>query len=211
MKRVLVVEDDPHGAEAVARVVRRHAEVVIHSTRADALAELDRVGRDGWIAVIIDVGLADGSGLELLADIRARWDDLPALVVTGQDSRALANRAQALRAEFAFKPFGADNVLHFVESAIARDPDARVAQVIDELATAWGLTPREREIVTLVVAGHSRDGVMVILGVTENTLKSQTRSLLHKARAASLEAVARAVLERAVGLPLAPGTVPERR
>ena len=211
MKRVLVVEDDPESAEAIAGIVRKHAEAVIRSTRASAVAEFERVGRDGWIAVIIDVGLSDGSGLELLATLRARWPDLPALVVTGQDSRSLANRAQAMRAEFAFKPFGSDNVLRFLESAIARDPDARVAQVIEELSAAWSLTPREREIVTLVVAGHSRDGVMLILGVTENTLKSQTRSLLHKARSASLEAVARTVLERAVGLPLAPGAAPERR
>ena len=61
---MLLVEDEPLVAEAIARALCGHVGVVIATTAAEALA-LDRAAETGWAGAIVDVRLPDGSGLDL--------------------------------------------------------------------------------------------------------------------------------------------------
>jgi DNA-binding NtrC family response regulator len=113
---VLILEDDVPLANALARLVRLRTEPIIAGTMEAAnkvLAECDLA------AAIIDVGLPDGDGLDTVRDIRLSRPLLPVLVLTALNDRAIPNRANALRAEFAYKPPERDNIVPFVERALA--------------------------------------------------------------------------------------------
>ena len=72
---------------------------------------------------IIDVGLPDGDGLELLADLRGdpRWADLPAIVLTGAGDDDVADRARELRAHTVTKPFSPTKLGELVNSLVGGD------------------------------------------------------------------------------------------
>lgn len=149
---------------------------------------------------MVDIGLPDGSGLEVLVVARQRWPLLPALVLTGNAIPDLINRSFSLRAEFLCKPGSRDAFLAFIQRAIAREavPEPRVAALIDELSVERKLTPREVQLLTLLMADVRRAAFPGELGITENTAKSQIRSLLKKCHANSLDELARMMLKRAL-------------
>src|SRR5687768_12204925 len=99
--RFLVVEDDNSVGRALVGAIRASAdgELAI-SLQAARTALEDRQ----YTGLILDVNLPDGSGLDLLAAIRATQPALPVLVVTGSIDPAVANRCHVLKAACVFKP-----------------------------------------------------------------------------------------------------------
>lgn len=69
--RFLVVEDDAAVGRALSRIVRSYGEVALATTASDARRLLEDAGP--WQAFLLDVGLPDGSGLDLLADVRGAF------------------------------------------------------------------------------------------------------------------------------------------
>src|SRR5688572_4206547 len=99
---ILIVEDDAELARALGRFFRAHRPVETAGTLAEARAFLAQPRE--WSAVILDLMLPDGLGLDLLDEIRAKQMQMPVLVLTGELDRSFVNRAQALRAEYVCKP-----------------------------------------------------------------------------------------------------------
>ncbi len=196
----LIVEDDAALARSLARIVGEYGEVSIAPTVQQARYALtqDRP----WAGVVLDLNLPDGFGLDLLTEIRAEGTVLPVMVLTGEFNRELVNSAQALRAEYVCKPASPGNLLPFIKDAIAQRglDDARIGSCVDDMARSLALTPREKQLMSLSVQGLSRRELAETLGVAENTVKAQTRSLLKKTGARSLAAVGQDVLRRAADL-----------
>jgi two-component system, NarL family, nitrate/nitrite response regulator NarL len=195
---MLVVEDDPAVAEAIARVVAMRVRAQTAS-RGDAAFALVSDVTTGWLGAIVDVGLPDGDGIELTKRLRAVRPNLPVLVLTGRDERRLANDAVRAGAQFAFKPLGADEINAFIATAIAAHPDSRLDQALGEYALAKKLTSRETEILRMAVLGLPRVAIRNRFGITENTLKTQVRTMKARTGEASLDHVVRAVFELALG------------
>jgi DNA-binding response OmpR family regulator len=101
--RILVVEDDPGFGRCIARIVDRCAgdATVVHTVRS-AIEELGDVV--AWTALIADVSLPDGSGLDILKRWRTLQGAVPALILTGLLDRDVANAAFDLRAQYLVKP-----------------------------------------------------------------------------------------------------------
>lgn len=156
-------------------------------------------GRD-WTGVVLDLILPDGYGLDLLADIRKEQGALPVLVLTGELNRDVVNKVQTLRGEYVCKPASAENLNPFIQRALAQESvdDAAIGQRIEHLARQLRLTRRETELLTLSVDGLSRKQLAEALGVAENTVKAQIRSLLKKSGARSLATLAQKVIKGAV-------------
>lgn len=195
-RRILIVEDDEILARALINVIRGGAEEARASTVAAAKRMLRR---EPWDGLVIDVGLPDGDGLELLAWAREAGVRTPALVITGQYEPALANRADLLNAQFAYKPEILPNVKAFLgrvrASAGEAETTARAVVSAEELGRHVGMTAREIELTRLVVEGVPRGALAERLRVSENTVKTRVRRLLDKAGLPNLEALARNVLE----------------
>ncbi|MBI2898466.1 MAG: response regulator transcription factor [Deltaproteobacteria bacterium] len=196
----LIVDDDPADARAVTRVFSKYRPVQVAPTAAQARAALEQPD-EVWAGVVLDVLLPDGSGLDVLAYLRGRHPLLPVLVLTGRFDAEVANRAQALRAECVFKPATIDNFKAFIDSALAVDAGSnrRVARAIAELAGRLNLPAREMNILAYAVAEVPRAAISSELELSENTLKSQIRSLLKKTGHSSLNDLARDVLLDGLG------------
>jgi DNA-binding NarL/FixJ family response regulator len=195
-RRILLVEDDEILGRALTNVVGREAD----TTRTTTIAAAKRIlkQRRGWDAMILDIGLPDGDGLDFLAWAREAGLDLPTLVITGLYEPAHANRADLLKAQFAFKPEILPNVKAFIRqvSATATEADAteRAVVVAERLARKAGMTESEVELLRLVAGGVARSDLAERLGLSENTVKTRVRNLLDKIRMPNLDAFTRAVL-----------------
>jgi DNA-binding NarL/FixJ family response regulator len=196
--RFLVVDDEDVWRRYGARALGPFGAVHTVSCLAEARAVL--AVHSDFIGLVIDLVLADGSGFDLLEELRDRKRTILSLVLTNHHDRERINRARSLHAEFVCKPPEMESFEGFARRAIAYHwtGDLRVAQVVDALALERELTPREAEIVAAAVAGMPRRLVASEIGVSENTVKVQIRQLLLKCKAASLDEIADGILRKAL-------------
>lgn len=193
----LIVEDEPTLARTLARTFGRHRAVEVVHNMATAREMLD--GDRDWTGVVLDLILPDGYGLDLLSEIRQSHGALPVLVLTGELNRDVVNKVQTMRGEYVCKPASAENLNPFIQRALAQErvDDAAIGQRIEHLSRQLKLTRRETELLTLSVDGLSRKQLAQALGVAENTVKAQIRSLLKKSGARSLATLAQKVIKGA--------------
>ena len=190
----LIVEDEAPLARTLARQLERHRSVRIAHDLGAARAALGE--QPHFTGILLDVILPDGSGLDLLEEIRRSDSLVPVVVLTGELDREFINRAQRLGAHYVCKPASTANIDRFAQQAMAQEPvaDVEIAQRIDHLAQRIGLSKKERQVLALSVNGLSRRELASALGVAENTVKAQIRSLLKKSGARSLATLAQQVI-----------------
>lgn len=148
-ERVLVVDDDRQTRDVLARILGREGyRCTVAGDIAEARAWLDEAPYD---LILCDVRLPDGSGLDLMAAVAPRYEQMAAIVVSGLDDVALADRAIQLGAYgYIVKPFSANDVLIAVIGALRHrraELDAR-----GELRAA-----QEETIQRLCIAVDARD------------------------------------------------------
>ena len=117
--KVFVVEDDDSMREAVTRLLAAAGFEPIAFTSAEAL--LVRGAGEGAVCVVSDLRLPLMSGLDLLAELRARGATMPLVLITGHDAPGLCE--DALRrgaAGYLAKPFPGTTLLKVVQAVIAR-------------------------------------------------------------------------------------------
>lgn len=180
--------------QTFARQVSVAFEALAVATAAEARAQIERMV-DAPAGAIIDVHLPDGSGLDVLQRLRARFPGTPALVVTGSRDPAIPNKSHLLDAMFVAKPVPVENVDHFLRwidtAAESADP---LAAAIAQFAARFGLPAREVEILVVSLGGVERKQLATRLAISENTLKSRIRALLGRTGDGSLDAVERRIL-----------------
>jgi FixJ family two-component response regulator len=183
---VFIVDDDPRIREALVELLDTHG------MRAMAFASAgDYVGADKPdlpACLILDVELPDINGLELQGQI-SEGNHPPIVFITGHGDIPSSVRAIKHGAvDFLTKPFSDADLMAAIEAAIARDLQERSARA--ELATLrqrYGeLTPREREVLPLVVSGLLNKQAAAELGISEVTLQIHRRNVMQKMAAASL-------------------------
>ncbi len=195
---LLVVEDEVSNAQTLCRVLQRFRVTEIAGSVREATAVLATHQR--WTGLVVDIGLPDGSGLDVVAVARRTMPLVPVLVLTGRNDRTVINRAHQLRAEFVCKPATDADLYGFVRRAVAfeRVPDERMAWLIEELSQHCELTAKETEVVAAAVANTPRHVLLEQFGVTDNTLKTQVRQVLRKTGFDSLDALTKALLREAL-------------
>ncbi len=178
--RLLVVEDDPLVARTLGRFLSGFGDVtIVHDVRGAREAVCDG---QSWDGAIVDVGLPDGSGLDLLAELRRGPLTGPALVLTGSREPQVIASAQLRRAYFLPKPPHRENIESFVMEAKKHREIVRskLEDRISELTKDILLTPREQEILRLGACGVPRSELAARLQVEESTVKSTVRKLIRK-------------------------------
>lgn len=181
MNRVLIVEDDRGVASAIAREVEPAMEPVSFNSIVEAAGMVRDESLDDVVGAIVDVHLPDGDGLDLVASLRQRRRSMAILVLTGSNEPATINRAHALGAEYVCKPYFRDNLRAFLTRLSPRpQPGEDLSGAVDRVAERFSLSARERQILELAVSGVPRSRIAEVLKVSENTVKSQIRSLLQK-------------------------------
>jgi len=113
-RKILIVENDEFMRRALERYCTNYSQTVAANTCRDAIDALDQK----LIAVILDVYLPDGLGISVLEKIRECQRELPVLVITGDLSTQVVNRAYELGAEFLSKTDNSTRLKSFLDRAV---------------------------------------------------------------------------------------------
>jgi len=178
---VLVIDDDPHLREGL----RAAFESINLQTRAFGSAEEffrselpERVS-----CLVLDVRLPGLNGLDLQAELARVRIDIPIIFITGYGDIPMSVKAMKGGAiEFLTKPFREQDLLDAVRIALDRDRKRREHdKSTHDLRIRFGrLSPREREVMTLVAAGLMNRQVATEMGVTEVTVKAHKAKIMKK-------------------------------
>jgi FixJ family two-component response regulator len=139
--------------------------------------------------LVLDVHLPREDGLELQKRISGDRRDLPVIFITAYGDVPITVRAMKAGAvEFFTKPFHDDALLRAIHEALDRSRTAleRAAELRALRARYASLTPREQEIMALVVCGRLNKQVGAQLGIAEITVKAHRGSMMRKMMAGSL-------------------------
>jgi FixJ family two-component response regulator len=139
--------------------------------------------------LVLDVELPGPSGLDLQTELAKSGIDVPIIFLTGHGDIPKSVRAMKAGAvEFLTKPFRAQELLDAVKGALVRDSEFRRqrADTVELRERLGTLTPRERQVLTLVVAGLLNKQIAGELGTTELTIKAHRGRVMRKMQAASL-------------------------
>ena len=211
---VLLVDDDASVRRAMTRVLRAAGLAVSGFPSAAALLGAD-LPDQGPRCLLLDLKMPGGSGLELQEALAERGLHLPIVFISGHasfESGVRALKGGAL--DFLKKPVSEALLLAAVERALALDLIQR-AERLDHatlLARLHELTPREREVFTLVASGLANKVVAADLGAAEATIKIHRARVMTKMRATSVADLVR--MADKVGLrnevPIEPELTPKR-
>jgi FixJ family two-component response regulator len=184
---VLVIDDDLAMRQAITNLLESIGlRVAAFGTARELL--------DGTLPVaancmILDVRLPGLSGLDLQTELAKAKVNIPIIFMTGHGDIPMTVRAMKSGAiDFLTKPFRDQDLLDAVATALERDRKRRTDEkvVADLQALADALTPRERQVMTLVTEGMMNKQVAHELGVSEITVKIHRGSLMKKMGAHSL-------------------------
>jgi len=139
--------------------------------------------------LVLDVGLPDLNGLDLQKRVAVDRTDMPIIFITGHGDVPMTVQAMKAGAvEFLTKPFGDEVLLGAIRNAIERSRTAvsREAEMRVLQNSYASLTPREREVMALVVSGRLNKQVGGELGISEITVKAHRGHAMRKMKAGSL-------------------------
>jgi len=184
---VLVVDDDA----LVRKALRELFESIgLQVTVFQSTQEFLRAERpDVPCCLVLDVRLPGQSGLEFQRELNERNIALPIVFLTGHGDVPMSVRAMKAGAiEFLTKPFREQELLDAVQVAIDHDRSTRQdAELLTELRRRFdALTPRERTIMTLVMAGWRNKQIAGEIKISEATVKVHRTNLMRKMHAMSL-------------------------
>ncbi len=181
---VFVIDDNDAVRDALDMQLTAAGMVVATFASAPAFLECYEPSWRGCI--VADVRMPGMSGIELQHELVRRGIALPVVIITGHADVPMAVAAlKAGAVDFIEKPFRDEVLIASVLEALGRVAGPAAPKPVDRARFA-GLTPREREILALVVAGHSNKAIGAILGISPRTVEVHRANLMQKAKVASL-------------------------
>jgi FixJ family two-component response regulator len=144
-------------------------------------------GRPGCL--LLDIRMPGMSGLELQKELAERAIGLPVIILTGHgDVQVAVHAMKAGAVDFIEKPFNNELLLDRIQKAVAKSVDAGSTRVRRDqiMGRVDLLTPRERQVLDMVVAGETNKGVARRLDISERTVEIHRSNAMAKMQAKSL-------------------------
>ena len=192
---IFVIDDDIVLRGAVREVLEEDGHLVETFASGEAFLEAYRPGRAGCL--LIDATLPGMSGLDLLRRLNEAGHRLPSIMITGNSDVPMAVEAmKAGASDFIEKPISRADLIACVGRALEQARDAGKASAWQETAASQvaDLTPRQRQIMDMVLAGHPSKNIAADLGVSQRTVENHRASIMKKTGSKSLPALARLAL-----------------
>jgi FixJ family two-component response regulator len=183
---IFIVDDDERVREALGELLASHDMRTIAFASAGDYVSADKP--DVPACLVLDVELPDINGLDLQKQIR-EGNHPPIVFITGHGD--IPSSVQAIKhgaVDFLTKPFSDADLMSAIRAAIAQDREIRSERAeLGVLRQRYlDLTPREREVLPLVVSGLLNKQAAAELGISEVTLQIHRRNVMQKMAAASL-------------------------
>ncbi len=197
---VFVVDDDVRVRDALVELLESHGMRAKAYGAAGDYAKADKP--DVPATLILDVELPDINGLDLQKQL-AGEEHPPIVFITGYgDIPSSVSAIKRGAVDFLTKPFSDSDLIRAVQAGLSQDRLARVeraemAALRDRYET---LTPRERDVLPLVVSGLLNKQAAAELGISEVTLQLHRRSVMRKLAAASLADLVRIAEKLRIGI-----------
>ena len=202
---VFVVDDDVSVRESLDLLIKFAGWQ--SETFASAVDFLARPRTTTPSCLVLDVSLPDLDGLELQKLIASERTDMPIIFITGHGDVPMTVQAMKAGAvEFLTKPFDDEVLLSAIRHAIKRSAAAldEQAEITALRSNYESLTPREQDVMKLVVSGRLNKQIGMKLGISEITVKAHRGKMMQKMKAESLADL----VKTAVRLGLAPARNP---
>jgi len=184
---VFVVDDDAWVRESLETLI--NDEGWQPETFASAQEFLDRPRVSNPSCLVLDISLPGLNGLELQKRVAVERTDMPIIFITGHGDIPMSVGAMKAGAvEFLTKPFNDEVLLTAIRQALERSrlalaQEAEMQELRDRYAS---LTPREQDVMALVVSGLLNKQVAGELGITESTVKAHRGQVMQKMKANSV-------------------------
>jgi two-component system, LuxR family, response regulator FixJ len=189
---VYIIDDQQVVRDALAEMLRLFGYTVETLPSADAFLELTSAARPGCI--VADVRMPGRDGIELVRELARRQVSLPVVLISGHADVPMAVAAIKAGAEdFIEKPVDDAHLLAAINRCLARAFDTLSQhQSIDDLRERFArLTPRETEVLDLVVEGFTSQAIALRLGISQRTVESYRVQIMEKTQAESVAVLVR--------------------
>lgn len=192
---VFVVDDDDQVRAALRSVLEEEGHPV--ATYASCEGFLAAYQPGAGACLLVDATLPGMTGIDLLRHLNEQGHHLPAIMITGNSDVPMAVEAMKAGAvDFIEKPVSGHELLASVSRAVeqSRDESKRAAWRASAARHVAGLTPRQHQIMDLVLAGHPSKNIAADLGISQRTVENHRASIMQKTGSKSLPALARLAL-----------------
>jgi len=197
---VFVIDDDAAMRRSLENLIRSVGLRVEAFASAQDFLSIKREDVPGCL--VLDVRLPGLSGLDLQKRMTEADIEIPIIFITGHGDIPMSVQAMKAGAvEFLSKPFRDQELLDAIQQALERDRKSREQRAeVEVLRGRFDLlTPREREVMPLLVAGLLNKQIAAELGASETTVKIHKHHVMEKMRAGSLAELVR-IADR-IGIP----------
>jgi two-component system, LuxR family, response regulator FixJ len=193
---IFVVDDDSAVRDSLKLLLRSVGQAV--ETYGSGQEFLDGYNDDRAGCLVLDIRMPGMSGLELQQKLNERHSILPIIFITGHGDVPMAVEAmQAGAVDFIQKPFRDQDLIDRINQALEKDNNNRAAlgERNDIRRRLETLTPREREVLDLVVHGKANKVIAGDLKLSQRTVEIHRARVMEKMQASSLAHLVRMVLE----------------
>lgn len=187
---VFLVDDQPAVLKAMARLLQSAGINAVTFETAQAFLESGSASKSGCL--VLDLAMPGMDGMALQRKLTEMDSDLPIIFLTGHGSIDTGVLAMKLGAhDFLTKPVDADKLLTAVQAACAHNQRARLARTEKQAIQTRlnSLTPRELEVLHLLVEGKLNKQVAAELGTVEKTIKVHRAKVMSKMDVTSVAAL----------------------
>jgi FixJ family two-component response regulator len=185
--KVYVVDDECTIRTSLGRLL--HSADIDSECFASAQEFLQQRFDDKPTCLLLDVNLAASSGFDVQEELLRRGHRFPIIFMTGFGTIPMSVKAiKAGAHEFLTKPFEPDHLLMVVRQALEHDENELAGRLhVEGVRRRFDtLTPREREVMTLLVTGKMNKQIASDLGTSEITVKVHKRHIMTKMKARTL-------------------------
>jgi two-component system CheB/CheR fusion protein len=196
---VFIVDDDENVRNALRLALQEDGRMAEAYNDSEAFLEAYMPGKVGCL--LVDANLPGMSGLDLLRHLRLAGDALPSVIITGNSDVPMAVQAMKAGADdFVAKPVGYQELLNAIDKAVEHSLDGAKRAAWREAAAHHiaDLTPRQRQIMDLVLAGQPSKNIAADLGISQRTVENHRASIMKRTGSRSLPALARLAVTAAL-------------
>lgn len=132
--RALVVDDEPLARESLVKILETRPDAAVVDSASDAMSALETLHRESYDVILLDIGMPEMSGMEMLEQLKIGNHNLPAIIfVTAHSEHAVAAFANHA-VDYVLKPFSEDRIHDAVDAALRRNQAERALQMMNASA-----------------------------------------------------------------------------